>query len=336
MRAHLASLLLVLLVPFVMDAHSAPVPALNVEDLLTEADLVATVIINSVEQRGGSSVSSLEPRLSEPSITAVAIVGQVLKGTISSPTLEIHLVPADGSMSYGRIHTGDQIVFLKKSADGYYPVSPYYPSLATVSGARANGREPSERLSNVLREGLGQNVDTQIRLATIRALSTIAHPAAIEALNFVLSDSDEEVRLAAAAALLSMGQITALTVAEAVLLGQGSTSASPAAVHNLRVAIAEGVRDEAAVPALQRLMVSRDASTRLAATKSMARMKQHAAIGPLLNALDDSDFNVRLYAIHGLASISGKTDLLPSADAFRSDEVRFITPLRAWAASAPN
>jgi acyl-CoA synthetase (AMP-forming)/AMP-acid ligase II len=72
--------------------------------------------------------------------------------------------------------------------------------------------------------------------------------------------------------------------------------------------------------------------TEAAPVVALNRMESMAALPALVRMLDDGDFDVRLHAVHGLATLSGQRNLHPSFDAFRQNEMWFVAPLRVWAA----
>ncbi|PYR78440.1 MAG: hypothetical protein DMF86_05845 [Acidobacteria bacterium] len=159
--------------------------------------------------------------------------------------------------------------------------------------------------------------------AALYELSTIKEKSTTRLLRRALADSDESVRLTAAALLLAANDIAGLNIAEDALR-RDTPEASDAILHNLRYALSEGVKTEAAVPAISRIFKSRDVDTRRAAASALRHIGSDAARPELARALNDADFEVRYYAVIGLAEITGDKTWRPSVDEFRHSEARYV------------
>jgi HEAT repeat protein len=140
------------------------------------------------------------------------------------------------------------------------------------------------------------------------------------------------LRLAVAGALLARNDILALPEVESALLHPAPT-APPYLLHNLNYAISEGVKDQAAIPALARLLRASQPETRRAAASALMHTGTAACIPALLSGLSDPDMHVRYYGAVGLAEITGQLEWRPNMDDFMSHEQRYLSHWREWARS---
>lgn len=138
------------------------------------------------------------------------------------------------------------------------------------------------------------------------------------------------LQLYAVAALLAVGDASALPMAERELLAPDASLPSET-LPNLRSSLARGVFGTAGIPELARLLEAGDAETRRAAATALGRSKLRSAAKPLVSGLDDADFKVALAAVHGLAKITGQLNWAPSDDAFRADRRRYVDHWKEWA-----
>src|SRR5258706_8867159 len=136
------------------------------------------------------------------------------------------------------------------------------------------------------------------RREAIFVLSDTGGPVAVSALRAGLQDGDQSLRLSAAAALLLLGDVSALPAAEKALL-HPNPSLSPEILLNLRGGISIGLKDKAAVPGLARLLNAGDTETRRAAVEALRNTNSPSAIAALSKALKDADTDVRYVGVIG-------------------------------------
>lgn len=314
--------------------NAAIIPILDISDLATSADLIAIGPITSVEEVGATSIETLNGSVPARAMRATMTLDQLVKGRETASTIEILFALPDRQIGYANVSSGSySIVFVRKRDTGVYGfVSPYYPTLRAVPGTSGAGDNPYERVLSILIAGLQASTLPEARSLIIMQLARIDNPIVIDALTSVLSDTDPTVRLMATASLLSSGQVSALPLAE-VALGS-DTNVDSGLLHNLRIGISEGMRSEDAIPGLERLLQNADPETRRAAANALSKTESLLIVKPLMSALDNSDSDVRLAAVQGLAKILDQRKLLPTIDGFRADEQRYIAPLRSLGARA--
>ncbi len=211
--------------------------------------------------------------------------------------------------------------------------APTTPSLPAVPDAQNSAATAGDRVIEEIGAVLSSTVSSDdVRCEAAHALWGIRHAAAGSALVGALGDANQAVRLSAAAALLAGDDLRGLPIAETTLrqavAGEWSES-----LHNLRVAIAQGVRNSLAIPSLGVLLDSRDIETRRAASEAFRYMRSESALSLLIDSLDDPDLQVRHNAVLGLATLTRQTEWGPSLDAFRGDVERYVGHWREWSRS---
>jgi HEAT repeat protein len=323
-----------LLAPLV-EGIAGPGPILNIEALVAKSDLIA---IGTVRIHGDIGPTTIETpnRLVAGRLIAGSIeIDQILKGPQTLDTIHFQYTVPDepiGFRSLGPDSYG--VFFLKQRSDSnnaYEFTSPHYPSVVAVRGNRIRAGSPTQMvLDAVERVVISPTTSAQLKREAIYVLAFSKSSAPRTGLRSALQAQDPGIRLSAAAALLQLDDSAGLAVAEATLLRR-EPDVDAVLVRNIRAAIANGIKSEVAVPVLVRLMESPEAETRRAASVALRHIRSAAVVPTLVRALDDTDFEVRLNAVHGLTEVSGQTELMPSWDAFRSDEEKFITYWKQWA-----
>lgn len=311
----------------------APMPLLNVSDLVAKSDVVAVGTVTFVADAGPASLEAPNGTIPARLMAGEMVIDQILKGPIELVSVRFQFKLPDVAMGYrGVAPRGYRILFLKRQGDHYEFASPYYPSVVAVSGARVKAEQPVDRVVEVVAAVLrSRATSTEQKREAITVLRGVNSPISISGLKSALQESDRGIQLNAAAALLASGDVSALPIAEAALL-RPEPGLPPEILLNLRGGISRGLRAEAAVPALARLLRANDSETRRAAASALGHTKSSSAVGPLARALEDADFEVRLYAVQGLAEVTGQKELTPSWDAFRSDEDRYVKHWKEWVA----
>ena len=88
------------------------------------------------------------------------------------------------------------------------------------------------------------------------------------------------------------------------------------------------------VPIASELLRSTDVNVRLAATMALGNVASQAVIKPLATvALKDDEEDVRYHAIFGLGQATGNFAYVPTIDAYKKDEARYLNFWLSWASS---
>jgi HEAT repeat protein len=149
-----------------------------------------------------------------------------------------------------------------------------------------------------------------------------------QALQFASHLADPTLRLSAVAVLLVRNDISGLQLAAEALLG--SAEGLPSEVRqNLTSGIGQ-LEDSRAVPTLAALLRQGDDRVRVAAASALVNTASPGAIDPLAEALDDSEYQVRYWAVVGLAEMTGQKDWRPNTDDFRDREASYLSHWKEW------
>ncbi len=312
-------------------AGATIVDGLDVTALTRDADLIVVGTVTSIEIQGDTTVVLRGGReAAGRSRLATVSVDQVLKGSPASANTTFRFDLTTEFTAHRGVSEGDfQVLFLRGVDGEYRLVSPHWPGITAVPGAEGRGPDPLARVLNLLADGLRISTNSAVKVGILEAILGIDDPIAMDARNAVSGDPDPQVRLRALSQLLWSGQVEALPAAEAALTDR---TLDPYLLALLHHGMEWGIRSEAAVPILERLLLFPEAETRRAAARTMRFIESPLIIEPLTLALDDSDFSVRLSAVQGLArefGRSGEPTLIPGTEGFRNDEQRYIEPLRS-------
>ena len=314
----------------------APVPSLDIPDLVAKSDVVAVGTVSVAGDAGPTSIETPNRTVAARLIAGTIEVDQVLKGPEGLITLQFQYAQPDEPIGFGSVTAGNyRVFFLKRrgdSTDGYIFTSPHHLSVVAIQGSRVRAASTTEMMLEAVEQVVtSPKASPALRREAIHVLSTAKGSAPRAGLRSALQDPDRVIRLSAAAALLQADDLEGLAVAEVSLL-RPELGVDHVLLNNLRAGIALGIKGPAAVPALTRLSASPDAETRRAATRALSRTQSTVATAPLVRALDDGDFEVRLNGARGLAELTGQEEWIPSWDAFRADEARFVAHWKEWAA----
>ena len=315
--------------------YAIPVEILDINRLTRASDLILVGNVRLVHVGAPITIDTDSGPVSADSMVAEIDVDQVLKGSASTSGFRFRFDKPREPIGYGSIVENTyRLVFLKRNNEGFTVTSPYYPTLPAVPGPAVQGSTDEERVSGAVARVISSDAAPSLKLEAIHSLANITTPIVLSSLNAGLRDMDIEVRFSAAAILVSSGDVNALKAVEGVLV-QPPATINPRLIHNLRVAVAAR-QDPAAVPSLTRLLGVDDVATRRAASAALRQIGSPTTRAGLATALEDTDFEVRLNGAQGLATLSGRKDLIPSWDAFRADEQRFTVPLKEWLQANPS
>ena len=170
------------------------------------------------------------------------------------------------------------------------------------------------------------------------ALKSIPYAVAGQALNAIAVSDQVPARLWAMASLFSMADFDDdsakadyLQSAMPILVNPESSQAF--SVSMLANAIEGHFNSPQAVPALAAMLGSKEVSVRRAAASVLSAIATPAVVEPLAKtALNDSDENVRYYAVRGLALVANPATA-PTIAAFRQQQTELLQQWRAWARS---
>ena len=310
---------------------AGPLTLLNLEDLISKSQLIVVGEVVSLRERGTTEMVMSSGKVSAWIMEGELDVRAVLKGSSNSQTISIHfLLPQLPTGIPGVGMHSCRTFFLKGAGNALEFTNPFYPSVISVPDTPISGADVITRVIDQVGAVLNSaKASPNQKLEAISVLRRTKNPAAHAALRRAIHEKDQSARLDAIAALLERNDISALSIAEAALM-KAQQDVPEHILHNVRYAIGWGVTDEKAIPILARMIGASNAETRRAATLALWHTGSSAALKHLSVALDDSEFEVRYYAIVGLAEISGQRAWRPNMDEFKLDEKRYLKHWLEW------
>lgn len=305
---------------------AASIPVIGLADLVQQSDIVALGRLTNVSTTGTGVVGGVTSR----NLSATIYVDETIKGDIQGSSVRVRYVEPEEPIGYRGI-TADSygIFFLRRSTEGVEFETPYYPYLVALPGFRTSAQSPTDRAFEVVANVLRSDGSAANKLEAISLLRETVNPIALDALRSAVGSNDQELALRAAAALLSVGDLSGLQRVETVL--QGNRVGLSDETYLTVLGSLGALKEPSALTSLERLFARGDVGTRRAAVRSLRGLRLDAAIESLVRALDDDDFEVRHHAVIGLSEVSGQTQWGPSVDAFAEDERRFLNFWKDWA-----
>jgi hypothetical protein len=258
-----------------------------------------------------------------------------LKGQSSEPTITIEFVQTITWYGIKDVRAEQVGMFFLKSnaSNSFIFTSYYYPFVvAAMAAPRDGGGSDYDRVLAEVMNVLALPQTTWVdKVDAIDALELIKAPAILSSLRLAAKSEDQRAKLAAVAALLRRNDISELEFA-VKMLSRPPRGSDRNSIDNLAYAI-HGVKDPKAIPTLRRFLGYRNVELRRSAAMALRSIGSDAVINPLMKALYDNDRDVRYQAVMGLAQITKQYPWAPARDRYDSDERRYLTYWRDWAAN---
>ncbi|HTS11388.1 MAG TPA: HEAT repeat domain-containing protein [Candidatus Limnocylindrales bacterium] len=313
-------------------AASIPGPVLDLDALTEQSTVVAMGAVVSLQPGPDTELTDGSVTFEGRRIAVSLRVDRFLKGNLPSNEVSFYYLLPLAFRGWRTIALNQYgIFFLTETSDASLRLtSPYYPFVAALPGVPTSGVGPIDRVISALcGTALTPSGDDDQRLSAIRSLSRTKATSAVAKLRELTGVGPTPVRLEAAATLLRRNDISALDLVVDALL-RNPADAPAAVLQDALAAIASNVTNPEAVPALTTLLRSDDVEVRRAGSSGLMRTRSPGAAQPLLSALADSDFEVRYYAVVGLAEIAGQPEWRPTIDQFRANEERYLQHWTGW------
>ena len=313
-------------------ATIAPVPALDVSRLTSEASIIAVGAVTSIREEECGNFEIRGQLIPACRMTASFRAARVLKGE-AAVELSFRFFSPDQPVGFASL-TAEQfgMFFFRSSSEGVVLVSPYHPFIvAARQGCRAN----SNGLTGVVTElecVLQSPVtSTRERAEAIGGLTSVKTADANSVLTRASRVLPAPLNILAAFVLLSRNDISVLPLIEQALQHTPVLVIEDVGYRletNLCVALGY-IKDPAAIPALTRLSEVADVKTRRGAVSGLRNVGTEATVEPLSKALYDSDWEVRWVAVMGLAGIIDEGgSWYPAYDEFRRNEQHYLNHWR--------
>jgi hypothetical protein len=349
-------------------AQAVPIRSRNLQELCKNAELIVIGQVGALDDLGQSDMQFGNRSMRINHLRAHMVVEQILKGQVDSPQLSIDFIQTQEFVGYhGLPPQSYQVVFLKRGTSGWELADPFYPSFRAVPGtelkdvrritpkdaARGNVALPEEDTKNdvvmsvtkVLAAALDSNlVSDNERYGLIGVLGQIFNTTSSAALVRAARSPNLSVRVCALGELLRRNEVTVLPEAVSLISAPDTPREfNPGCpLRNITSGIAIGVRRYWAVPYLGELLKLDDVHARRAAATALRRIgaeelmtKPEIAmekVAPLLvQALEDSDQEVRYEAVLGLARMTKSKGWAPLEEEFRQDDEKYLAHWKEWA-----
>jgi hypothetical protein len=319
--------------------RAMPVPAISISKLTDGATLIAVGEVTSVSEEENATFE-LEGQVRRARRMLGSLrVDKIIKGNADKEVSFRFFIPEE-FLGYANVQASQfGMFFLRETPEGLVFVSPFYPSiLALREGCTAKGRDLERVVAEIdciLKSPAATNRDL---LTTIQYFRTVPPANAIPPLRAAARKLRSPFNVLASYILVQHNDVSMLPLLEeslqksSKLLVQDEDGSSE---FNLSVALTY-IKDEGAIPALSRLIVSSDVQTRRDAAGALRHIGTEAIIAPLSPALYDDDWEVRWMAVMGLAGITGDDDeeddqsWYPSHQAFKENEQHYLDHWREW------
>lgn len=319
-------------------ARATLVPQFDLGTLINNSETIVVGRTVSVGQGQRTTIRVQNEDVQVLAMTAEVAVREVLKGNVAGPNLMLHFfVPLTTNGFPGIPADQFGIFFLRGGPRTWSLADPYHPYLPSVPGATVSHGSPVERVISELAHCIrSADASSQTKREAVESLGTLTTVEATAALEAVANGRDIAPRALAIASLLGQGRAEWIEPASEILVA-GLQGLEPYAVWRLCGAIESielRLRDPKPIPALARLLHVSDVTVRRAAAAALRGTRNTAAIGPLIEALQDNNRDVQYQALMGLAETTGVTgEWAPAVGPYQQDPDRYVNHWREWAKS---
>ncbi|HXE90324.1 MAG TPA: HEAT repeat domain-containing protein [Terriglobales bacterium] len=312
-------------------------PHISFSELIGEADVIVIADVSPSTPLGTAALVRRGTDVFPGHEYAAELrVRRVIKGSCSDQLTVKYGLP-DSFMGYRPLQAGLKMVFLRAGGHGYEIVNQYYPDLpATDESVPMENAHTTEQvvevvlrqLANVVASSAASESDKSWVLEVDYAIPAAADYFDAALKRGIANARTQQVREALQAELLVRGDLSELSsVVQLLLRGEASTQQRPGLLY----AIGSWVKDRRAVPAMVRLLSSKDPATRVAASQALWHIADPSSTTALLRLLQDPSRDVRYYAVRALAEITGQKQWGPSIPEFAENEGRYLQHWKQWA-----
>lgn len=306
-------------------AHAEIVPVVSTRSLVDSADLIVVGTVERVQQTGAGSIELNGHDYDRRDFQAEISVDTTIKGqpvarhfilNYSTPSTD-----SAGNVAPGSLYANTyEVLFLKKTAQGYAFVSPYTPSLS----ASAKSCGPNWRIQ------LGEDAYHRVLQQVLSVLRATSSPAdRNRALSILNWDEDSSVAPFLKAAL-ALPEIQSDAIARTSILSDlvkwKDLSVLPAAEEELfttskdtpgylksnLVLAVSSLEPQVSVPLLARALKLPEPEARVAAARFLEYTKSQNALDVLLTALDDPDRQVQFAVMQSLGNLTNQREWRPN------------------------
>src|SRR5438874_1961513 len=131
-------------------ATAVPVPAVNLPDLIDRSDLIVTGTVTALYDDGPATIKAAAETIDGRTMLADLSIDALVKGWAGG-TVRVRFTKTEQFIGYASVSQNSyRMFFLRRTADEYIPVSPYFVSTIAIAGFRLKTSSPVERAAEVL------------------------------------------------------------------------------------------------------------------------------------------------------------------------------------------
>jgi HEAT repeats len=314
-------------------AFAIGVPNLHLDKLVSSSDLICVANVGELNKAGTAPPVAFHERTIEADMYyATLSVLRTIKGVPQAEVLVNFRVPRS-FMGYRRPQPGIRLLFLHQQGEHYVFTDPYYPDLPAVSSLPSTA-ESSDEVTQVVREVAAvlssATASTNDKLQVLQIMYAL--PATVDVRRSLevgaSSARGTELGRMLESELLRIGDISQLRDV-ANLLSTNSLSGDDK--ERFLYVIANSVTDRRARPYIEPLLRSGDESVRAAAMEALWHIGSPGSVKSVILGLEDTDRNVRYYAVRALAKIEKEPSWEPSVPEFYEHEQQYVSHWKEWA-----
>lgn len=319
------------LVTLVGHGFAYPGERFNLPELVDQSDVIALATVSGIHQLGKTSIVVSGQPVGAIENDARVQIEWLFKGNCPDELSLRFLVP-NVFIGFRGVAIGRQIIFLKRRNDIYEFADAHYPSVPAAPGT-PNVRYPDA--VQALADELGRVLSSQTSPLNDK-WTVLAFAYGIPNSNtfnshlheLLLNTTDVEVRIRIEAELVARGDTSGLEQASRLLLGGTLTNDQK---EILLLAIRNHALSPEAVPTLAPLMSSPDVSVRRAVAEGLWHSASVSGVSLFSKMLEDSDNEVRFYAVRGLSEIANDPGWGgPSESEFHEHEGKYVSHWQEW------
>lgn len=307
----------------------------SLQKLVAEAGIIVIADIDKIRDVVPTNVPNGDEQIPGRAEKAEIHVQQWLKGFCPTE-LSIDFDSPSRFIGYPGVALGRQILFLKQEGDTYRFSDRHYPSLPAAPGSTTFEQQSDileaviEQLGGVLSSSIAPENDKWIVLARAYGIpKSESFRRSLEAGLETGANLNLNLRYRIQAELVRRGSVPELSQVVGFLQGAALNEQQR---EMFLLAIRKTAMSPTALPVLRRLVHSRDVVLRRVAAEALWHSALPDSVPDLIKTLEDSDQEVRFYAVRALSDIVNEPGWGgPSEREFQEHQDEYIRHWRDWA-----
>ena len=312
--------------------NSTIVRALDVASLTSQADIIVMGRVVSVTNRGATILDFGGGPIPATAFEAAIHVDQLLKGSSPAQTLFVSFAMPEMPIGVQSVVSDQYGLFFLAGLESQLSfANPQHPALPAVHNMEPLRGPLLDRVTSTLGQVLvAAHVRDADRSLALDALGSLKTDFARDTLRQALKSTSGDMHLDVARTLVARNDIAGLESVEAALLHPAGLSSNM--ILNLAGSLG-GLKEPKSVPTLKRLIETNNPYIVKGAAIALRQSGSGDAVEPLSRLLNNSDEQVRYYAVVGMGEITRQDEWTPAFPEFREHEGKYLAYWRDWAAS---